>query len=83
MGVAAEAVLFLPDYQASLTVGLQAKETVNDVGAGFFQLAGPLDVVEFVKTGTQFDQRRDLLAITGRFFQGLNHRGIATGAVER
>ena len=83
MGIATETALFLAHHQAGLAMGLQAREAIDDVGAGFLQLAGPFDVVEFIETGAQFDQGGDLLAIPGRFLERFDDRRITAGAVER
>ncbi|MND09394.1 hypothetical protein D3C83_326890 [compost metagenome] len=53
-------------------MGLQLDETVNDLDAGAFEIAGPFDVGFLVEAGLQFDQRRDRFAGLRRLAERLH-----------
>lgn len=80
--VAAEFTGFAADDEGALAVGFMSDEAVNDVDAGFFELAGPLDVIGFVEAGLEFDQGGDLFAAAGGLDEGADDGGVAAGAVE-
>lgn len=69
--------------QHHLGVGLEANHTVNHHRTGRLQTAGQLQVGFFVKTRTQFDDRRHFLAVTRGIHQRIDDLGVGTGAVQR
>ena len=70
MEITADAVLFPPDHQGDFGMRLQPDYAVNNVTARFFQTAGHINVVFFVKTGLDFHKDRHLLTVS---------RGIGEG----
>ena len=83
MQVAADAVLLAAHDERDLAVRLEAGEAVDDVAAGLFQLARPVDVVLLVKARLELDEHRDLLAVFGGADQRGDDRRIAADAVQR
>ena len=79
--VTADAIFFTADDEGNLGVGLEAHDAVNDMAAGFFQLAGHVDIIFFIETGLDFHEDRDLLAIFCRLGQGRDDRRLAADAV--
>src|SRR6185369_6450988 len=55
MDVAADAVALVAHDEGNLAVNFVADEAVDDVHAGFLELARPLDVARFVEARAQFD----------------------------
>ena len=82
MHVAFDAVGFLPHNQNDLRMGLQSYQAIDNMGAGFFQTAGPEDVVLFIEAGFQFYQYRDLLAVFRSPGQRRHNGRIAADAVQ-
>ena len=80
--ITADAVLLGAHHQGDLRVGLQAQEAVDHVAASLLKHLGPGNVVFLVKAGLQLHQHRDLLAVIGRFGQGLDDGGISADAVQ-
>ena len=64
-------------------MGLEAHDAVNDMAAGFFQLAGHVDIIFFIETGLDFHEDRDLFAVFGSLGQGGDDGRLAADAVER
>ena len=82
MEIMAQAVFIAADDHEHFAVGFEADQSVDDVDAGFFELAGPDDVVGFVEARAQFDEDGDLLALFGGGDEGVDDGGIAAGAIE-
>ncbi len=80
--VAAHPVALAPHDQAELGVRLQAREAVDDVGAGALQGARPLDVALLVEAGLHLDQADGLLALLGGAHERRDDRRVAAGAVD-
>src|SRR4030095_6316106 len=57
-------------------------DTVNDMRAGFLQLARPLNIGRFIKSSAQLNQRSDLFPSYRCVNQGLNNRRIAAGTIK-
>ena len=57
-----EPVSVAADDEERFAMRLQTDHAIDDVRAGFFELAGPLNVGGFVETRAQLDERGDLLA---------------------
>ena len=53
------------------------------MAAGFFQLAGHVDIIFFIETGLDFHEDRDLFAVFGSLGQGGDDGRLAADAVER
>ena len=83
MAVAAQAVGFAAHDHRHLGVGLEADDAVHDVGAGFLQPVGELDVRFFVEARAQFDDHRDVLARLRGRDQRIDDRRFVAGAVQR
>ncbi len=62
VGVRAQAGALFPNHQRDLRVGLQRHVADGDVGAGPFELRGPVEVALLVKPRLQLDHAGDLLA---------------------
>ena len=62
VGVAAYAVVFPADDHRQLGVGFEAGHAIDDVHAGFAQLAGPFNVGCLVEARLELDDHNDLLA---------------------
>ena len=80
-GRSADAVFFPADDEGDFRVRFEAHDAINDVAAGFFQLAGHEDVVFFIKAGLDFHQDRNLLAVFSGLSQGCDDRRLAADAV--
>src|SRR5712692_9639558 len=63
VAVTPDPVALLPDHQARLAVGLEAREAVDHVGSDLLERAGPADVRLLVEARLQLHQNRDLLAV--------------------
>src|SRR6267142_816759 len=63
VAVAPETVSFLPDDEARLAVGLEARAAVDDVSAYLLERTGPADVRLLVEARLQLDEDGDLLAV--------------------
>src|SRR5262249_13100875 len=83
MDVLAKAIGIAAHDEQRFAVRLQPDYPIDDVSASFFELPGPADIGGFVETSTQFDQRRDLLAIVCGFDQRLDDGRITAGAIKR
>ena len=81
--VAANLVVFLPDDEAELAMGLQLFHAVDDVHARVFKSLRPLDVAALVESRLQLHEHRDLLAALGRFDEPIDDRRVGADAVER
>ncbi len=68
-------------HQQHLGVAFVADHAVHHVGAGRFELVGPVDVGLFVEARQQLDHHRHFLAVAGGLDQRLHHRGFVAGAV--
>ena len=53
------------------------------MAAGFFQLAGHVDIIFFIETSLDFHEDRDLFAVFGGLGQGGDDGRLAADAVER
>ena len=62
---------------------LETDYAVDDMRAGFFQAARPLNVARFIKTRAQLDNRGDLFSRISRVDQRLHNRRISACAVQR
>ena len=71
-----------PQHQGHLGVGFKADHAIHHMDAGIFQLAGPLDVVFFVKAGLEFHQGHHLFAIFSGSDQGADYLRILRDPVE-
>ena len=65
--VAAEVFAFAADDHEQLGVGFVADDAVGDVGAGFLEAGGELNVFGFVEAGADFDDGGDFFAGAGGF----------------
>ena len=63
MGVAAQAVIVLPDNKDHLAVGLQPDDAIGDMDTRFLKIGRPAVVGLLVKTGLECKHHRDLLSI--------------------
>jgi len=63
VGVAAHALALLTDDKAAFAMGFVTNHPIHHMHAGFFELACPLDIIGFVRSGPEFDQARDLFAV--------------------
>ena len=75
MHITADSCILTAHYQGNLAVGLQANQTVNNMAACFFQHFCPHNVVLLIKTGLQFHQNRNLLAVLCCLCKSRNNRG--------
>ena len=82
MHITADSRILTAHYQGNLAVGLQANQTVNNMAACFFQHFCPHNVVLLIKTGLQFHQNRNLLAVLCCLCKSRNNRGIAADTVQ-
>ncbi len=64
-------------------MGLEPDESVDDVGAGLLELAGPDDVRLLVEAGLDLDEDDDLLALLGGPDEVADDGGVAARPVER
>ena len=84
VAVAADAAGLAAHDQRELGVGLVAHHPVHDVGAGFLQAVGQLDVRFLVEARPQLDDDRHVLAGIGRrdqrIHQRANHGRRGTGS---
>ena len=83
MHVMAQMIGIAPHDEERFAVRLQTNHAVNDMRAGFFQLARPLNVGRFIETRAQFHQRGHLLAGIGGVNERFDNRRIAARAVKR
>ena len=81
--VAADAVVFLAHDHGHLGVGLESGHTIDDIDAGFAELAGPFDVGGFVEAGFQLDGDDDLFAGARGLDEERDEWGVGAGAVKR
>ncbi len=81
--VAFDAFTLPADHQTRFGVRLVARDAVQDRGAGADQPPRPLDIVLFIKTGLELDQRRHPLAFLGGALQGAQHGGVRVGPIQR
>ena len=70
MNVTFQGVAFASDHECQLAVCFQTENAVNDVYAGFVELARPFDVVLLIEACLQLDQRGHLFPLLG----GANQR---------
>ena len=82
VGVADQAVAFLPHDKTELGVGLQAHESVDHVYAGPFEFARPRNIGLFVEARFDFDDCEHLFAVVGGFDERVDDRGVTRGAVQ-
>ena len=83
MHISADAGRLAAHDQRDFGVHFQSGQTIQDMGAGFFEISGPADVAFFVEARGQLNQHGYLLAAFGRADQGLHHRRfLAAGAIE-
>src|SRR5436190_1131539 len=82
LDVTPELVRIAANNEQRLAMGFQADDTVNDVGPGFFQAPGPLNVGRLIEARTQFDNGSDLFSGVGRVDECFDDRGITTCAIE-
>src|SRR5512136_2289642 len=62
---------------------LKAGQSVQDMGAGFFEIPGPADIAFFVKTGRQLNQHGYLLSVFRSMDQCIDDRGVLpAGSIE-
>ena len=71
MHVMTKPIGIAPDDQQRFAMRLQSDDAVDDVRAGFFEAAGPLNVGGFIEASAQFDDGGDLFPRVGRFDQEL------------
>ena len=83
MAIAAQSVGFAAHHHRHLGVGLEADHAVHDVGAGFLQAVGQLDVGFFVESRAQLDDDRHVLAGLRGGDQRVDDRRFVAGAVQR
>ena len=69
-----EPVGIAPNDEQRFAMRFQTNDAVNDMRAGFFEAARPLDVGRLVEARPQFDQRRHLFAGAGRVHERLDDR---------
>jgi hypothetical protein len=82
VNIALDTLRFPSDDDAGLRVYFESGNSVNHDGPGLFELGCPGDIAAFVEAGFQFYQNRNLLAVPGSQFQGLDDRRITAGAVQ-
>ncbi len=82
MHIPPNAVLLPAHHQCNLAVSFQSHQAVDYMASRLFQHLGPNNIIFLVKTGFQFHQHRDLLAV----FRGLGQRrydgGMAADPVQ-
>jgi hypothetical protein len=74
MTITANTISFLPDYEARLTMGLVADQSIHYVSAHFFQRSGPRDIRLLIEAGLKLNQDRYLFAGFGRAQERLDDR---------
>ena len=82
IGAVAAAFLAAHDHR-HLGVGLPLDEAVDDLDAGALERVGPHQILLLVEARLQFDHGGDRLAGLGGGDQGVDHRRLLAGAVER
>src|SRR6266581_8287023 len=82
VNVAADAVVVPAHDERHLRVDFVTDQAVNHVDACFFEPAGPLNVVGFVKSRAQFHDGGDLFAVANGVHQGADDARIAARTVE-
>ncbi|VVN75115.1 hypothetical protein PS687_05804 [Pseudomonas fluorescens] len=82
VGVTHDLTGFAAQDQHHLGVGLEADHAVDHHRAGRLQAAGQLQVGFFVEPRTQFDHRRDFLAVTCCVHQRIDDFRVGTRAIQ-
>ena len=83
VAIGAVAALLAADDHRHLGVGLPLDEAVDDLDSGALERARPHQILLLVEARLQFDDGGDRLAGLGGGDQGVDHRRLLAGAVER
>ena len=83
MDVILESIVFPPNYQHHLRVGLIVDDAVHHVSAGLLQAGGEGDVGFFIEAGAQFHHYAHLFSRPCRGHQCVDDRRTRVGAIKR
>src|SRR6266513_3166368 len=82
MNVMTKAVGVASHNEQRFAMRIQADYAVNDMRAGFLELACPVNIGSFIKPDAQLDQSSDLLPCRRCVHQGLDNRRLTAGTIK-